>query len=78
MVDAPRAKASLCNFKATAFAQQQVAHWHSHVFQLHFHVAMGRIVVAEHREGTQDGDARRVGGGDGLPRGRTGRGAEER
>jgi hypothetical protein len=61
VVDAARAEAALGDLEAAAFAQQDVAGRHAHVLQFDFHVAVRRVVVAEHRQEALDGDARRIG-----------------
>ena len=61
VMDAARAEAALGDLEAAAFAQQDVRDRHPHVLEHHFHVAVRRIVVAEHRERAHDRDARRVG-----------------
>ncbi len=60
MVDTARAKAPLRDLEAAAFAQQHVGDRHADVLQFHFHVAVRRIIITEHRQVAQDGDARRV------------------
>ena len=48
MVNTPGAQATLRNFKASAFAQQNMAGRHTHVLEIHFHVAVRCIVIAQH------------------------------
>ncbi len=60
MVDAARAEAALGDLEAAAFAEQDVGRRHAHVGELHFGMAVGRVVVAEHRQVAQHLDAGRV------------------
>ena len=62
VVDASGAKAPLCDFEATAFAQQDVGGWNAHVLEQHLGVAVGCVVVAEHIKCTHDLHAGCVGG----------------
>jgi hypothetical protein len=57
-----RPQPALCDFKTAAFAQQNVRHRHAHVHQIHFGVAMRRIVVSEHRQIAHHLHALRIGG----------------
>ena len=61
VVDAARSEAALRDLEAAAFAEQDVADRHAHVLEEHLHVAVRRVVVAEHRQRPHDRDARRVG-----------------
>ena len=64
MVNAARAEAALGDLEAATFAEQQIAHRHAHVLQPHFHVAVRRVVVAEHRQRAHHLDALGVRGHD--------------
>mmetsp|Transcript_35474 Transcript_35474/g.89154 ORF Transcript_35474/g.89154 Transcript_35474/m.89154 type:complete len:285 (+) Transcript_35474:590-1444(+) len=57
VVDTARPESALRNFKAAAFAEEKIACRHAHVHELDFCVAVRRIVVAKHGEGTLDVDA---------------------
>mmetsp|Transcript_8030 Transcript_8030/g.15497 ORF Transcript_8030/g.15497 Transcript_8030/m.15497 type:complete len:498 (+) Transcript_8030:657-2150(+) len=61
VVDAAGAEAPLGDLEAAAFAEQDVGGRYAHILQLDLHVAVGRVVVAEHRQRADDGDAGRVG-----------------
>ena len=43
------AKATLSDFEATAFTEQDVFVWHTHVVEQHFGVAVRSVIVAKHR-----------------------------
>ena len=60
VVDAARAQAALGDLEAAALAEQDVGRRHAHVLEVDLHVAVRRVVVAEHAERAQDLDARRV------------------
>ena len=62
VVNTSRTKATLGNFKAAPFAQQDIFVWHTHVIEQHFSVAVGRVVVAEHRQWPHDFYPRRIDG----------------
>ena len=61
VVDTSRAQATLGNFKAAAFTQQDVVRRHAHVLEFDFHVAVRRVVVTEHGERAQHRHAGGVG-----------------
>ena len=60
VVDAARAQPPLRDLEAAALAQQQVVGRHAHVAQDDFGVAVGRVVIAEHRQHPHHLDARRI------------------
>ena len=60
MMNAARAKATLRNFKATAFAKQDIRCRHTHIFEVHLGMAVGRIVIAENRQRTNHLDTGRI------------------
>ena len=53
MVNATRAEAALGNLEATSLAEQHVVVRHPHVVEQHLGVAMGGVVVTEHRQRAQ-------------------------
>ena len=57
VVDAARPKAPLRDLEPAAFAQQHVRGGDADVVELDFHVPVGRIVIAEHRQVADDFDA---------------------
>ena len=59
-MDAARAEAALRDLEAAAFARDQVVRGNAHVVEGDVAVAVGRVVVAEHREHPGDLHARRV------------------
>ena len=54
VVDAPGPEAALRDLEAAAFAEQDVVDRHAHVLEQHLHVAVRRVVVAEHVERPHD------------------------
>ena len=54
VVDAARAKPPLRDFKAAAFAEQQIFSRHAHVFQNNFGVPVRGIVIAENGQHTHN------------------------
>ncbi|MNL37051.1 hypothetical protein D3C87_1591720 [compost metagenome] len=60
MVNPARAKATLSDFEAASFTQQDVFVRHPHVFEMHFGVTMRRVVITEHRQRAHDLHAWRV------------------
>ena len=55
-----RPKATLGNLKPPAFTQEYVGGRNANILEFDFSVAVGRTVVAEYRQHSVDGDARRV------------------
>ncbi len=53
-MNASRSQAALCDFKAAPFAKNDVFSGHAHIFELNFRMAMGRVVITEHRQITFD------------------------
>ena len=49
VVDAARPEPALRDLEAAAFAEQDVGRRHAHVLERDLHVAVRRVVVAEHR-----------------------------
>ena len=66
MVDAAWPKPPLGNLEATALAQEDVLLGHAGVVEAQMHVAVGRVVVAEHRHRLDDLHARGVLGHENL------------
>ncbi|MND63133.1 hypothetical protein D3C80_544350 [compost metagenome] len=62
MVNASRAKAPLGNLETTPLTQQHVLVRHSHVLEQHFGMAMGSVVVTEHRQWPDDFHPGGIGG----------------
>ena len=60
VMDTARPKAALGNLEPPALAQQDVAHRHPHVFVVNLRMAMGSVVIAEHRKGANHFHARRI------------------
>ena len=60
VVDAARAEADLGDLEAAALAEQHVLLRHAHVGEAQVHVAVRRVVVAEHVHRAEDLDAGRV------------------
>ena len=60
VVDAPRPEPALRDLEAAALAEQDVLDRHAHVVEQHLHVAVRRVVVAEHRQRAQHRHARRI------------------
>lgn len=54
VVDAARAEAPLGDLETAALAEDDVLVGHPHVLEQHFGMAMRRVVVAEHRQRTED------------------------
>ncbi|MNV19009.1 hypothetical protein D3C71_1098520 [compost metagenome] len=52
----------MSDLEATAFPQQDVGDGHAHVLERHLDVAVGRIVIAQHVQRADDGDALGIGG----------------
>ena len=61
-MDAARPEPALRDLEAAPFAEEHIGCRHAHVLQLDLHVAVRRVVVAEHRQVAQDLDALRLGG----------------
>ena len=57
----PGAQATLCNLKAAPGSEQDVAHRHAYVLEMHLHMAMRCIVVSHDMQGAHDADTRRIG-----------------
>ena len=60
-MNAPGSEPALRDFEPAAFAEQHVARRHADVLEVDFHVAVRRVVVAEHAQRPHHVDARRVG-----------------
>ena len=60
MVDAAGAEAQLRDLEAASLAEEDVLLRHAHVREPDVHVAVRRVVVAEHVHRAEDLDARRV------------------